>query len=137
VRLRSLAFAAVLVACEGGEVRDETLRLQGVWEADPSRFERLRVVEAAPEGPERDRVRAMIARDFEALTITFTADEALLQTVTSRRTVPYRIQSAQGPLVVLAGLHGDRTVYTTLSVEADRMTWFDADGQIEYVLRRR
>lgn len=111
--------------------------LEGTWVFDPSRAERLFVVTAAPEGPERKRALERTLRDMKDLEIVFAKDQVTLSTGLTSRTVEFRVGQIEGSVVDLERLRDGQWIHTSLAVEGDTMTWFDSDGEIEFVLKRR
>jgi len=73
---------------------------------------------------------------MKGLTVVFTANEVTLTTAAARRTVPYRIRERQGPMVELERERDGQWLGTSVMVQGDAMTWFDTQGEIEFVLRR-
>jgi hypothetical protein len=127
---------ALGAAC-GSRQRADTPQLPGTWVFDEARVGELYEVIAAPDGPERDRALARARSRHADLRIEFTETEATLDTGAARRSLPYRLRAWNGPVVQLEGLQGEQVVVSTLKVDGDRMTWFDRDGEIEFVLRRQ
>lgn len=131
-----LAWVALWVGCGTVEAPPARVALAGTWVFDPSRAERLFVVSAAEEGPERARALERALRDMKDLRIVFTTDRVTLATSLAARTVEYRVRHVQGPMVDIERNRDGSWVTTSIMVEGDEMTWFDADGEIEFVLKR-
>jgi hypothetical protein len=129
------AVLLVLAACGGGE-RPPPPALAGTWKLDETRIAELYEVAAAPSGPERERAIVRALDHHRALEIEFTDEVATLHTENATRSLPYRIRAWHGNALQVEGLQGDEVVSSTLKVDGDRLTWFDRDGEIEFVLRR-
>lgn len=130
------AVFALGAACGSGE-RPDPPQLPGTWVFDDARAGELYEVVTAPVGPERDRALARARSRHADLQIEFTDDEAKLRSGAVQRSLPYRIRAWHGPVVQVEGLQGDDVMVSTLKVDGDRLTWFDRDGEIEFVLRRK
>lgn len=130
------ALFALGAACGSGE-RPDPPQLPGTWVFDETRAAELYEVISAPVGPERERALARAHSRHADLQIEFTDDEAKLSSGALRRSLPYRIRAWTGPVVQVEGLQGDDVVVSTMKVDGDRLTWFDRDGEIEFVLRRQ
>lgn len=129
---------SLLVGCgPAATAASPSAALDGTWVFDPSRAERLFVVTAAPEGPERERALERTLRDMKDLEIVFAKNHVTLSTGLASRTVEFRVRQVEGSVVDLERLRDGQWIHTALAVEGDAMTWFDSDGEIEFVLRRR
>jgi hypothetical protein len=136
VRIAHAAVVLALGAACGSGAGPAVPQLPGTWIFDEARVSELYEVVAAPEGPERERALARARSQHAEFEIVFTDDEATLMTGTARRSVPYRVRAWHGLVVQLEALHGETVVTTIVKVDEDRMTWFDRDGEVEFVLRR-
>ncbi len=137
VRRRSfLALTALLVAACADPQPPPPPNLEGVWKTDEMRLSELYEVTVAPRGEEAVRALERVRRNHQHLRIEFTADLVSLRGAGEARVVPYRVLGSWGPLMQLEGLHQDGVVNTMIKVDGDHLTWFDADGQIEFVLIR-
>lgn len=138
--MRSLAyvvFVGLLVGCGPSTTAPSpSLVLGGTWVFDPTRADRLLVVQVAPEGPERERALERALEDMATFSVTFAPPLVTLKTDVASRTVPYRIRQIEGSIVELERDRDGEWVSTSLAVEGDRLTWFDVDGDVEFVFRR-
>lgn len=110
--------------------------LTGTWVLDDARVEALYEVSSAPEGPERLRAVARVKRAHADLVVEFGGETVQLSVGGIEREVTYQVIGTYGPLVVVEGLDGTEVINTTLKLEGDHLTWFDGDGEVEFVLRR-
>ncbi len=110
--------------------------LVGTWVLDEARVGTLYEVTSAPEGPERSRAEARVRRAHADLLVEFSVDTVQLSVGSLEREVTYQVLGTYGPLVVVEGVHDGGVVNTTLKLEGDHLTWFDADGEVEFVLPR-
>ena len=132
------AMASCLaIGCGSAEAPDPP-DLRGQWVFDAERAEQLYVVSSMPEGPERDRALQRAKRDMKDLEVDFDEQTATLHTPWSERTVHYEVVRWYGPLVDIVGRRDPYAppVSSSLELEGEHLTWFDADGEVEFVLRR-
>lgn len=132
---RWLSVVLVLLGCVQTSRVDTPALLPGVWVTDTSRLNELRVVDHLV-GDERARALARAEEDYRDLQIVFTLDEASMTLGGVTRTVHYRVVGWQGPIVDLQTLQNGVETRTSLRVDGDQLTWFDRDGEVEFVLRR-
>ncbi len=127
-----------MLACVGAcQHRERQLpNLQGTWAFDPARVDDLYEVASVPKGPERVRARERILRARADLRVIFGPQDVVLDTGSSKRTVPYRVLGLEGSMLKLEAMHGRERVTTEVMVEGDVLTWFDTSGQIELALRK-
>lgn len=130
-----LSMVFIVAGCGSPPPVDTPTKLLGTWQGDLSRLEQLRVV-ADTRGDERARALARAKDQLSGLRIVFTADEATMTTTAKTLSVPYQVRGWQGPMVELQTLQDGRVVATSLRVDDDQLTWFDREGEIEFVLRR-
>lgn len=138
-RLLGSVIAALLLSSACGKAEPPPKPdLRGRWVFDRDRADQLYVVTSMPEGPEQQRALQRAYKDMEGLEVEFDDQTATLRTAWSERTVYYEVTRWYGPLVDVVGRpdpYGPPTS-SSLRIDGERLTWFDADGEVEFVLRK-